>query len=139
MTRLLSLLARQTALQARYDRLPWAIPAYLVACLLLVPVASHLTLGSGSRAALETGLLLQWWIGCAAGGWLGLRTIGLDLDRRTAAVVLSGPVDPAIWVLGRFSAPPAVSPPWWSDYSWPGSPSPCGGAFRSGPSWRRGR
>lgn len=99
--RILAELGRLSWLQARADRLPLALPAYALACVALVPLASHLSLGSGSRAAWEVGLLLQWLLMCAAGGWLGLRAVGLELERRTAALVLSGPVGPGTWLLGR--------------------------------------
>lgn len=101
MRRVVLELARQTLLLARAERVPWVVPAYAVACMGLVPLASHLTLGAGTRGAVHLGLAMQWLLCCAVGGWLGLRAVGLDLDHRTATITLAGPVAPGTWLLGR--------------------------------------
>jgi hypothetical protein len=101
MTLLLRLLAHQTWIQARADRVHWLIGGYLVTCLTLVPLGAALSLGAGSRAAMDIGLGVQWLMISAVAGWLGIRHVGQDLNRRTGLVVLAGPVDPLTWLLGR--------------------------------------
>lgn len=101
MNRVVAELARQTWTLARADRVHWVVPAYAIAAVSLVPLASHLTLGAGSRGAAHVGLTLQWVLCCAVGGWLGLRSVGLDLDHRTSTIALAGPIGPGTWLAGR--------------------------------------
>jgi len=102
MRSLVWILARQSVDQARHDRLPWLVAGYALAAVSLVPLATHMSLGAGARAAWDTGLTLQWLGVSVAAGWLGLRGIGLDLSSRRAGLVLAGPVAPQTWLAGRW-------------------------------------
>ncbi|NCG20342.1 MAG: hypothetical protein GWP91_15140 [Rhodobacterales bacterium] len=101
MSKLIRHLARHTLLEAREDRIPHVVSTFAIACITLLPVVRHLTMGAGSRGVQDVGLALQWLAVCAVGLWLGLRTVGLDLDHGRAALLLVRPISPAYWLAGR--------------------------------------
>ena len=101
MSPVVRLLARQVWTQARADRAHGVWLAYLAVCGLAVPLASGLSLGAGSRAAVDTGLLGLWGFTCLLAVWLGVRAIGAELSEGRAVCVLSGPLPVRSWLVGR--------------------------------------
>ena len=92
----------QVWVQARADRAHGVIGAYVLLCILVVPLASGLSLGAGTRAAIDTGLLGLWVFTCVLAVWLGVRALGSELASGRAVAVLSGPTGISSWLLGRW-------------------------------------
>ena len=105
---LVTQLVLQVSRQARADRIWSVVVAYTLWCAIGVPLARGLSLGAGSRAALDAGLGGLWALSCGLGIWLGVRAIGLEYASGRAVVVLSGPVAAHRWVLGRWLGAAAV-------------------------------
>lgn len=92
-----------TARQLVRDRILWILVLYAVACATLVPMASAMSLGAGSRGAWDAGLVIQWWLLMAAAMWCGIRIVPMDLHRGTARVFVAPPLPVSAWALGRWT------------------------------------